>query len=603
MLTYNKLFFIKKSNFLMSTLAFCLFYISITILRIFINSGTVDLLKQQGYIILSALCFLSICNIWNFCKKIIIWFCGFWILYCSALFIKFTDGMIILDREVVHTISFATCLCSLVFMIRYLGFYINRWYLQLMAYILLTFGLICPLLVLGYFVVSGWHMISADIILTLFQTNASEVRSYLVEQNLFLWVLSIIVIFAIIISSIIALKNMRYNFCNKENNKKLLFLSIFYLYIIVCIFPKLTSCFILDLTNTVLKTLESFKIYEQTRDIRTQRLQNLKNILQQNTNDGIYVLVVGESTARHHMNVFGYNRPNTPWLSKMAKSPNTLLFKNTYSNHVHTVPAVQYALSELNQYQNISVEDAYSIVEIAKAAGFTTYWISNQKQFNVSDTPLTTIAASANHQIWLNSYAGNKTMTTYYDDKLSENLPDITKAKKMFIILHLMGCHSVYKERYPAEYDVFHGENSRIDEYDNAVLYNDFVLQKIYNQLKDNPNFMAFIYFSDHGEDPDNGFTHEASKFTYAMSKIPLVMIFSDKFVNTNQNLFATLKKHTNKYITSDLIYNAMISLLGIKYMPRINPILDISSPDYGMTSENLLTVHGQKHISGDVKK
>lgn len=512
--------------------------------------------------------------------------------------------MIILDREIVHTISFATFLCGLIMLARYVSA-CSKNIFNLLAYLLLLFSLICPLLVSGYFIVSGGHMLSADILLTLFQTNASEIRSYLAGQNILLWVLSILGIILFVAVSLYALKKTYSKICLKDKNtrsKTLLILCCFYIYIILFTLPKLTSCFVLSLTDTVSKTLESFKIYEQTSHLRAQRLSKLQNVLKQNTNDGIYVLVVGESTARDHMNAFGYKRPNTPWLSRMAEKPNTLLFKNAYSNHVHTVPAVQYALSELNQYQNVSIEDAYSIVEVAKAIGFETYWISNQKQFNVSDTPLTTIAASANHQTWLNSYAGNKTMTTYYDDKLSEILPDLTKSKKIFIVLHLMGCHSVYKERYPAEYDIFNDTTSRIDEYDNAVLYNDFVLGKIYNQMKDNPNFMAFVYFSDHGEDPDNGFTHEASKFTYPMSRIPLVMIFSDKFMHENHNIFETLHQNSHKPVTSDLIYNTMLSLLGVNGMPGADPKLDISSPQYGMNAENLLTVHGQRRIAQDVK-
>lgn len=549
---------------------------------------------------LAALCLLLVCNLYDFGKRTFVWFSLFWILYCSILFVKLADKMIILDREVVHTITFATFLCGVILTSKYLENTVKKQFLKnalkVFSVVIMILGLLFPLLVLGYFTVSGGHMLSADIILTLFQTNVSEIRSYLADQNILLWSISVIFIIAIISIAIRFLKHKKKHI--SVHRKTLLLLGAFYIYALLFVLPKLTSCFVLDLTNTVAKTLNSFKVYAQTKELRAHRLSKLKDLLDQSASDGVYVLVVGESTARDHMNAFGYKRPNTPWLSQISKNNNTILFSNAYSNHVHTVPAVQYALSELNQYENIPVEDAYSIVEAAKAAGFDTYWISNQKQFNVSDTPLTTIAATADHQIWLNSYAGDKTMTTYYDEKLSENIPVTNKA---LIVFHLMGCHSVYKERYPIEYDFFKGRNPRVDEYDNAVLYNDFVLKQIYEKLKDNPNFMAFIYFSDHGEDPDNGYTHEASKFTYPMSRIPLVMIFSDKYISQNGKVFATLHQNAQQYMTSDLLYNTMLSLLGIDNMPRNKPEFDISSLKYGMNADNLLTVHGKKRISGDV--
>lgn len=34
------------------------------------------------------------------------------------------------------------------------------------------------------------------------------------------------------------------------------------------------------------------------------------------------------------------------------------------------------------------LEDAYSIIEIAKAAGYDTWWISNQLKYGAYDTPI-----------------------------------------------------------------------------------------------------------------------------------------------------------------------------------------------------------------------
>ena len=111
---------------------------------------------------------------------------------------------------------------------------------------------------------------------------------------------------------------------------------------------------------------------------------------------------------------------------------------------------------------------------------------------------------------------------------------------------------------------------------------------------------MSYVYVSDHGEDPDNGLTHESSKFTYSMSYIPFIAGFSDKYVHKNQHFVNTIKNNANKPWTSDLLYNFMVSVLNIKGAPNINARLDISSTEYNIPALELKTVHGQKNIADD---
>lgn len=310
--------------------------------------------------------------------------------------------------------------------------------------------------------------------------------------------------------------------------------------------------------------------------------------------------MLGESTNRDHMHAYGYWRENTPWLSKISKSPSALLFSNAYSNHTHTVPSLQYALTGYNQYQNIPVQKAFSLPEVARAAGFETYWISNQKQFLQGVIPVATIAASTDHQTWLNYLGDKRESSSYYDEKLVEFMPSEKDSSRTLIFVHLMGCHVAYDERYPLEFDVFKGPDQDQNAYDNAVLYNDHVLQKLYEKAQKLPHFQAFIYFSDHGEELRNKARHDASKFSFAMTRIPLVMIFSDEFIARNPKVFKTLQSHKNSYLTNDLAFNFMLSLLGLEDLRDQDQTLNIASPAYSLQKENLLTLHGQKHISDE---
>lgn len=58
-----------------------------------------------------------------------------------------------------------------------------------------------------------------------------------------------------------------------------------------------------------------------------------------------------------------------------------------------------------------------------------------------------------------------------------------------FIIIHLMGNHLSYDDRYPEAFNKFSRGDKTIDTYDNSILYNDFVLRSIYEKVKNVPIF------------------------------------------------------------------------------------------------------------------
>lgn len=64
-------------------------------------------------------------------------------------------------------------------------------------YVCLGTALLFPLLIWGYYAVSG-HVLSATIVLTLFQTNGSESLAYLKSQNLSIWGTFVALIFILI---------------------------------------------------------------------------------------------------------------------------------------------------------------------------------------------------------------------------------------------------------------------------------------------------------------------------------------------------------------------------------------------------------------------
>ena len=324
---------------------------------------------------------------------------------------------------------------------------------------------------------------------------------------------------------------------------------------------------------------------------RQQRLAQLNTLTVAPQAKGVYVLVIGESQTRTHMSVYGYNRDTTPNFNRHKSDSHMLVFEKAFSNHVQTVPALTYALTEKNQYNQVLMEDANSIIEIARSAGYDTYWISNQERYGAWDTPVAEIGSSANHQVWLNEEIGTKTKTKNYDGELLKHIPNIGTVNNGLIVFHVMGNHLLYKERYPDSYNKWEGDF--VSQYDNAMLYNDSVVEEIYKAVSKNPNFQAMIFMSDHGESLENGLGHDPADYTPQMTQIPFILYVSSRFESERPNLYSMLESHKTQYWTNDLLYNMMITLLGIEGIPQTEQFLDISSSTYDRNINNLRTLHG----------
>lgn len=104
---------------------------------------------------------------------------------------------------------------------------------------------------------------------------------------------------------------------------------------------------------------------------------DMNKLIANNDIDNI-VLVIGESANRDYMGVYGYERNNTPWMNNMVEDSNTILFDKAYTSYRLTNKALAYLLTEKNQYDNKELYSAINLIDVLKAAGYTTYWFSTQ---------------------------------------------------------------------------------------------------------------------------------------------------------------------------------------------------------------------------------
>lgn len=455
---------------------------------------------------------------------------------------------------------------------------------------MVIFVAIMPIMIVwGHFISNGvW--ISADAIVAILQTNPGEMLDYLYDvvgiKNIVL-ILILGGVFSYFIASFTQYRVEKITV--KKIGVMLLFCILNITLLIRTSDNMLTEHWIEAMDYT-----DKFREFQQHQQERASNVNQSISLLNKGDN-GIYVLVIGEAQTRDHMSAFGYARKTTPWLDAMKDDKHAVLFHNSYSSYCQTVRALSYALTTKNQYNDLDLSNSISLVEMANAAGYHTVWISNQVKYSMYDTPTTIIAESANERYWINNHVGETFSTNYFDDEVVKKLDTIDYSGKMLVILHFMGNHISYQDRYPKEFEYFSGsELPGMDYYDNSILYNDYVMEMLINKLQSLPNFQCMMYVADHGEGASVDMSHDPDHFIWEMARIPMYIVMSDNFMAIQPNKVNNLERHSAEYFTNDLVIDTMLGIMGI--IPQDYDITknNISGSEYDSTPERFKTMYGE---------
>ena len=468
--------------------------------------------------------------------------------------------------------------------------------LRKVLFVIIAFiTLFLPLLLLCYLIATN-SLISSDIIIALAQTNGAEGAEFFVSNVNYKWLLALLFLIAVIYINCKAYENLT---CDPKAKVTTSFsIAIILIGSIFLAIPRI-DYLPFAVVKVTSRQLDNFALYKQQKGVRLQKLSTLTSLKLNPDVDkdgNLFVLVIGESQSASHIQAYGYQKATTPKLVERLKEPNHLLFNNVFSSWPQTVQALSYALTNANQYNQVEVSDAYSLIEIARAVGFDTYWLSNQRKYGMYETPITVISSTANHEIWTNGSA--KMEGVFFDEELVNRLPKVDPNKNTLIIIHLMGSHQKYEKRVPKEFRQFTGADEVVASYDNSILYTDYVVDEIYSKVKQNPAFKALVYFSDHGEEPHVVGGHDPVNVTYQMLKVPLFVYLSDSYSKNHLNLIETLRSNEHKYFSNDLIFDLMVSLMRINGVPSFEESLNLSSKEYRLDKDSTLTMYGKKHIN-----
>ena len=517
-----------------------------------------------------------------------VYFCQISLLFLlanSIFLIKLVLGNFIGLSSVKNYANFSIALLNLALLLPML--FEKHVIRSVLRFIFLAVILLPVFFILGYYSVTS-TVFAPDTLLAIAQTNIQEGIEYAKDnfscKTIFLIILANASVF------FVAIKNTQKILWNKYN----LFLVLFCITACLVGVYKYRDNIITDIPKQASKTLAQYKNFSKERTDRKDNMSKL--LLSHKPEAGVYVLVIGESQNRAHMQAYNYHRATTPWLDSMKNDKNMLLFTKAYLCHTHTVPTLLYALTAKNQYNNIAVKNAVSVLEVAEAAGFETVWLSNQVKYSAWDTPVTSIASEANQQKWINSTLGESTNTDYFDGKLIEELEKTKITDKMLIVMHLMGNHGSYEQRYPKAFEKYDGKNT-IDKYDNSIIYNDYVMSQVYKRARKIPNFKGLVYCSDHADAIDKNLSHDAAQFDFDMTHIPLYIYLSDSYIQNNSAKYKSLEKQKNKLFTNDLLFNLMLGVLGINLNNIYEPNNDPTADTFDNNKERFKTLYGKKYI------
>ena len=329
-----------------------------------------------------------------------------------------------------------------------------------------------------------------------------------------------------------------------------------------------------------------------------------------------YVIVIGESLNKDHMSLYGYPRTTTPRLDEHSKSDQFLRFSNAFSSHTHTSESLSLALTEANQINQKKYYKSVSICNILKQAQIESIWITNQSLRGQFDDITSVIAHQADSLISYNHWGGDMVKQSHYDESLLESYSEILAQKSdktRAIFIHLLGNHWQYKDRYPSRYSIFplpvetvgpwlnlpHDLQQCVNEYDNSVAYNDYVVGTALTLLQEQGGANAFVYFSDHGEDAYGDAKHNSSNFTLEMIKTPLIVWLSNSYTSRYPDKSAAATDNIHALYCNDAIYDTLIGLLNIE-TPRYEKSKDLFSRNYRLNPEDAYTLHGRVKIPLD---
>jgi glucan phosphoethanolaminetransferase (alkaline phosphatase superfamily) len=214
------------------------------------------------------------------------------------------------------------------------------------------------------------------------------------------------------------------------------------------------------------------------------------------------VYIIGESVNHKYMSLFGCEQNTTPLLKDLLVNNDTCYFTQGIAGSISTLSSIKFMMNAIGEADNPiqTSKDITNLFRLAKRRGFRTFYISSQTEHMLSS-----IGGANYMDVRITKDSNPLECGRFMDEYLLKNLDKQVFGKRNFIVLHQRCIHSPYRDTFSKNYkdrNIFHGSKNKImDEYKNAMHYNDYIISAIFKKFNKQKNGKFYIIFaSDHNE-------------------------------------------------------------------------------------------------------
>ncbi|WP_276976141.1 phosphoethanolamine--lipid A transferase EptA [Flavobacterium filum] len=374
----------------------------------------------------------------------------------------------------------------------YLFFNLSKYFGK---FILILFFILNALAV--YFVNTYSVIIDKSMIGNVFNTNYEESSSYF-SFKLILYLLFLGVLPSIYVTKA---KIIKVTF-----KKFMITSSLTLLFVLLLVFANASNWLWIDKNSKQLGGLAmpwSYTVntisYFNSKHKKNKKEILLPNATIKDNKKSIFVLVIGESARSENFSLYGYKKETNPLLSKTSN----LHHFNATSCTTYTTGSLKCIL----EHQDTG--DLYEILpNYLHRNDVEVIW----KSTNWGEPPLH-IKNFKNKSALKESCKGE---ICDYDGILLEGLKEqieLSTNNKILVVLHTSTSHGpTYNKKYPPQFEVFKpvcksvelsncSQEELINAYDNTIVYTDYLLHQVIENLKALPSYESAMFFvSDHGE-------------------------------------------------------------------------------------------------------
>ena len=323
----------------------------------------------------------------------------------------------------------------------------------------------------------------------------------------------------------------------------------------------------------------------------------------------LIVLVIGESFNKHHTPLYEKDYlPTTPLLMQQQEKGNLVVYTDAVAPFNFTSNAFKYMFSTWDEESGDEWTRHTLFPAVFKKAGYCVDFYTNQ--FAMAQTDMWDFAGGTvfnHHGLSELQFTHRNPDIFDYDGELLRELPptDSLTAQPTLLIVHLRGQHVKYDNRYPQAYAKFTPNDERTPfggqtgreiaaHYDNATLYNDAVVNTVFEMLKNTDGIGIFL--SDHGEEVydwrdkyertnERTITPEVARYQY---EIPLMFYMTDTFKVRHPDVAEAVTTSANRpFISSDLCH--LLFYLGGISIADYQEKRNILSPQYDKTRKRII--------------